>query len=132
MESTGVNIGINHYREALGTEHEEIWGHGVPLPKTSSRDDLSSDNVINFEGVRDWRDTIHDQIDPSRIKAHFEHKSLQIIPFNMVIGFAHIQLECSITLFIFHVVKPMYAFIADKNVVCDKAPQDESILIGVN
>lgn len=65
-------------------------GERVPLAEPSRGDDLTHDIIVDFEGVGNQRDTIHNEIGLAVIEAHVVHKTPEIVPFDAVIGFSHV------------------------------------------
>lgn len=76
--------------------------------------------------------SLQDKLKPSKIESHFNHQSSKIVPFDVIIGFAHVKFKRNISLFVFCVTDPVHTFVSEQDIISDKTARNESALIRVN
>ena len=90
--------------ETLDTQEKKPRRKRVALAKAPRGSDTTKSFSVDDDGIRDWRDTLHDKRDPIAMKTQFFHDSFDETPLNPIKHLAHVKLDRHETVFALYFV----------------------------
>src|SRR5687768_15738790 len=83
--------------QTFTAQKKEVGGNRVTLSNSSQWVESSKHLTIDPNRKRYCFYTPHDQLHPFLTEAKFEHNSPQVVPFNPIVGFCHVEFYCAST-----------------------------------